>query len=294
MIVVSLVNPPMSLRGDLSKWLQEINTNIYVGNVNARIREALWERITESIKTGQATMVYSTNNEQGMEFKVWGTNWEPSDLDGLILMKKPFPQKKALADKEESCNFKGYYKPSNSARASLLNPIQDERKLFAVVDLETTGLDPKKDTIIEIGIVICDEEDIYQKISFLVYDGTKVPQEIENLTGINEEILSTEGVPPLTALSKMQEIIGDKEVIFHNANFDLRFLMEAFKKEGLKPPLWKYKDTLHIAKRKIPGLKSYKLDSLCEFLNCPSVPSHRALSDCIACWEVYVKLLAKE
>ena len=89
MIVVSMTNCPPKLRGDLSKWLLEINTGVYVGHVNARVREALWQRICENIRDGQATMVFTTNNEQHMDFYVHNTSWKPVDLDGIQLMKHP-------------------------------------------------------------------------------------------------------------------------------------------------------------------------------------------------------------
>jgi CRISPR-associated endoribonuclease Cas2 subtype I-E len=68
------------LRGDLSKWLQEINTGVYVGNVNSRVRDAIWNRVCENLKTGRATMVFSTNNEQKMDFRVHNTLWTLSIL----------------------------------------------------------------------------------------------------------------------------------------------------------------------------------------------------------------------
>ena len=57
MIIVVLTDCPPKLRGDLSKWLFEIITGVYVGKVSTRVREALWSRICESINHGQATMV---------------------------------------------------------------------------------------------------------------------------------------------------------------------------------------------------------------------------------------------
>ena len=84
-----MTNCPPKLRGDLSKWRLEINTGVYVGHVNARVREALWQRICENIRDGQATMVFTTNNEQHMDFYVHNTSWKPVDLDGIKLMKHP-------------------------------------------------------------------------------------------------------------------------------------------------------------------------------------------------------------
>ena len=49
MIVITLSKTPASLRGDLTKWCQEIQTGIYVGNVNAKVRDLLWERVQKNI-----------------------------------------------------------------------------------------------------------------------------------------------------------------------------------------------------------------------------------------------------
>ena len=83
---------PPKLRGDLSKWLCELDTGVYVGHVSSRVRDALWERICQNLKKGRATMVFSTNNEQKMDFRVHNTNWTPVDFDGICLMRRPLPQ----------------------------------------------------------------------------------------------------------------------------------------------------------------------------------------------------------
>ena len=82
MIVIILNNCPPALRGDLTKWLQEVNTGVYVGQVSARVRDELWARVQGNVKSGRATMVFNTNNEQGMDFRVHNTSWEPIDFDG--------------------------------------------------------------------------------------------------------------------------------------------------------------------------------------------------------------------
>ena len=91
MIVIILNNCPPALRGDLTKWLQEVNTGVYVGQVSARVRDELWARVQGNVKSGRATMVFNTNNEQGMDFRVHNTSWEPIDFDGLKLMLRPSP-----------------------------------------------------------------------------------------------------------------------------------------------------------------------------------------------------------
>ena len=76
MIVIMLSDCPPKVRGDLSKWLCEINTGVFVGNVSSRVREEVWQRICENIKSGQATMVFSAPGEQKMDFRVHNTTWE--------------------------------------------------------------------------------------------------------------------------------------------------------------------------------------------------------------------------
>ena len=53
------------------------------------MREGLWERIVAFAKTGRAIMVYSARNEQHLQFKVLQPDWEPVDVDGLELIKRP-------------------------------------------------------------------------------------------------------------------------------------------------------------------------------------------------------------
>ncbi len=91
MIVVSMTDCPPRLRGDLSKWLCEINTGVYVGHLSSRVRDELWQRICENLSTGRATMVFSSDGEQHMDFRVHNTGWEPVDFDGLKLMRRPLP-----------------------------------------------------------------------------------------------------------------------------------------------------------------------------------------------------------
>jgi CRISPR-associated protein Cas2 len=91
MVVISLTDCPLALRGDLTKWLLEINAGVFVGRVNRRVREHLWERIVKFAGNGRATMVYSANNEQRLDFRTHGNVWAPIDFDGIKLMMRPNP-----------------------------------------------------------------------------------------------------------------------------------------------------------------------------------------------------------
>ena len=89
MIVLVLSACPVGLRGDLTKWLYEVSAGVLVGKVSARIREHLWERVLESSGSGRAILVWNAKGEQGLKFSVKDHHWEPVDLDGLTLMKRP-------------------------------------------------------------------------------------------------------------------------------------------------------------------------------------------------------------
>jgi len=89
MLVLVLTAVPVGLRGFLTRWLFEISAGVFVGKVNKRVRELLWQRTMESVKTGRAILVFSARNEQGLDFLVHGHHWEPVDVDGIKLMLRP-------------------------------------------------------------------------------------------------------------------------------------------------------------------------------------------------------------
>lgn len=80
---------PPGLRGYLTRWLLEISAGVFVGKVSRRVRELMWVRTVDMVRTGRAIMVFSARNEQGMEFLVHGHHWEPVDIEGVTLMLRP-------------------------------------------------------------------------------------------------------------------------------------------------------------------------------------------------------------
>ena len=78
MTVLVLTNPTQYLRGTLAQYLLEIRANVFVGNLNAKLRDTLWLHVlAECRKENQlirpeAILLYSTNTEQGFEMKIYG------------------------------------------------------------------------------------------------------------------------------------------------------------------------------------------------------------------------------
>jgi CRISPR-associated protein Cas2 len=88
MIIIVLSSCPQSLKGELSLWLFEIDTGVYVGKVSARVRERLWKRILNEIGTGRAVMVFPVHNEQGFDFRLHNCSRERVDLDGVVAIRR--------------------------------------------------------------------------------------------------------------------------------------------------------------------------------------------------------------
>ncbi|WP_099298173.1 type I-E CRISPR-associated endoribonuclease Cas2e [Corynebacterium dentalis] len=87
-LVVSVV--PQKLRGHLTRWLFEVHPNVFVGKVNARVRDNLWNLVRENVSTGKAVMTYpDSTQEQGFAIRTHHSQWEMRDFDGLILPLRP-------------------------------------------------------------------------------------------------------------------------------------------------------------------------------------------------------------
>ena len=87
MLVIVTENVPPRLRGRLAVWLLEIRAGVYLGDPSKRLREFIWEQVTEGVEDGNAVMAWNTNTESGYDFETIGTNRRvPVDFDGLRLV----------------------------------------------------------------------------------------------------------------------------------------------------------------------------------------------------------------
>ena len=292
MIVVSLINCPASLRGDLTKWLQEINTGVYVGNVTPRVRDELWKRICSEAKNGSATMVFSAQNEQRLDFRVHNSSWEPIDFDGIKLMLRPASPKLMT----EGRGLPGARAAAGrySHGGSRANHKDDGPRAYVAIDLETTGLDPLKDCILEMAAVKMINGREVGRFQSLVSPMGEISPAIEKLTGISNGEAVSEGKPLLTVLSCFLDFIGPLPVVSHNAEFDCSFIQTACEGCGIEGFENDAIDTLKLAKRKVPGLANYRLETLASVLELSIREAHRALPDCLSTRDLFMKLIERE
>ena len=99
MVVMVLESVPISLRGELTRWLIEVKSGVFVGHLSARVREKLWLKCCQAKNTGGVTQIWSTNTEQRFDMRMCGnTQREIIDMEGIKLIRIPLKkEKKKLA-----------------------------------------------------------------------------------------------------------------------------------------------------------------------------------------------------
>jgi ATP-dependent DNA helicase DinG len=153
------------------------------------------------------------------------------------------------------------------------------------LDIETTGLDPQKDTIIEIGAVRFNGQRVEDEWSTLINPNRHIPEAITQLTGIDDAMVRN--APRLQdVLEELEAFAGDLPVLGQNVRFDLGFLQ---KQRVLM--LNEVVDTYEMASVLLPTASRYNLGALGQLLGIPLPATHRALDDARVTHGVYVRLL---
>lgn len=160
---------------------------------------------------------------------------------------------------------------------------------FVIVDLETTGLSPIKNEIIEIGAIKVENGVVVDTMDIFVKPKTPVSYFITNLTGITNDMLK-DGYDIEEGMKKFIEFSGDYTLIAHNARFDIGFLNSNMNSCFNKDLENKYLDTVKISKEIVKGLPNYKLGTLAEYFNVDYKGAHRALKDCEITLDIYNSL----
>jgi DNA polymerase-3 subunit epsilon/ATP-dependent DNA helicase DinG len=152
------------------------------------------------------------------------------------------------------------------------------------LDIETTGLDPATDAIIEIGAVRFRDSRLEDEWTHLVNPGRPLSRFITQLTGITDDMLS--GAPRITeVLESLEAFVGEDPIVGHRVEFDLSFL----RRRGLfgaNLPL----DTYDLAAVVLPDAGRYSLGALASLLKVPSINAHRALDDAKTTMHVFQRL----
>jgi predicted DnaQ family exonuclease/DinG family helicase len=156
---------------------------------------------------------------------------------------------------------------------------------YAALDLETTGLDPARDRVIEVGAVAFTPDQVSGTMERLVDPGRAVPEAVLRLTGIRQEELRGAASADV-ALRELSDFLRGRQPVGHGARLDVDFLTAA----GLWDPAQEILDTLDVARILMPAAASHSLPLLALELGFSQPRPHRALDDADATRQLLLRL----
>jgi predicted DnaQ family exonuclease/DinG family helicase len=156
---------------------------------------------------------------------------------------------------------------------------------YAALDLETTGLDPARDRVIEVGAVAFTPERVTTTFERLVDPGRAVPETVLRLTGIKPEELRG-AASAESALGELADFLRGRQPVGHGARLDVDFLAAA----GLWDPEIEILDTLDVARILLPSAASHSLPLLATEMGFNQPRPHRALDDADATRQLLLRL----
>ncbi len=164
--------------------------------------------------------------------------------------------------------------------------------MFAIIDVEATGGNPKKDRLTEIAIIIHNGKKVVEKYNTLINPETEISPFISQMTGITNEMVAD---APLFAeiAPKIISLTEGKVFVAHNATFDYSFVNNEFKRLGTHF-IRKQLCTVKLSRKILPGMHSYSLGKLCREMGIPMEHRHRAFGDAAATAELFDIMLRRE
>lgn len=183
--------------------------------------------------------------------------------------------------------------PPEGAAPGCPLPRDWEEREYVALDVETTGLDPSADRIVEIGIVSFrfDRDSAIAEESrwgTLVNPGMPIPPGATGIHGITD--LEVSGSPRFADIADMlAERIRGRVLVAHNAPFDSGFLRCELSRSGRLPPAMDTADSLVFCRLAFPGLVSYSLGKAAFILGIDTGTSHRAMDDALTCMRIFAR-----
>jgi len=163
---------------------------------------------------------------------------------------------------------------------------------FCALDLETTGVNPAYNKIVEIGAVKFRLNGEISRYQTLVDPEVTIPHNVIRIHGItNSMVKDSPRIEEL--LSDFSDFMKDSVLVIQNPRFDLSFIDSVFRKNHIELKGLSALDTVRMSKKHFSELPNHKLGTLARHLKL-DLQSHRALDDAIACMHVFLKVLEDE
>ncbi len=164
---------------------------------------------------------------------------------------------------------------------------------YVIFDLETTGISPVSDEVVEISAIKVKQGNVIEEFTSLINPQCPIPHEASRINGITDDMVQD---APLFSdeLEKFCTFTAHDVLVGHNIHsFDMRFLYRDAKKFYKRTLDNDYIDTLLMARQLLPQLMHHRLTDLADYYGISSQGAHRALNDCHMNQQVF-KRLAKE
>jgi DNA polymerase III epsilon subunit family exonuclease len=164
--------------------------------------------------------------------------------------------------------------------------MKEDELILIFFDLETTGLNPDSDEVIEIGAIKVKNWKVIGKFHSFVRPHRNIPSLVTNLTGITFE--DVEDAPSAEETrNKFRNFIGQYPLIAHNVSFD-RIFLEKFMGECLQNEFF---DTLELSRIFFPEFSSHSLQNLVKILSLKKEEAHRAVSDTLMLYSLFQRIV---
>lgn len=168
-------------------------------------------------------------------------------------------------------------------------------KRWVVIDVETTGLDPRSDALLCVAALAIDLH--HDAPQLVVADSFEVVIRQPSPTASHDNVLlhgigwgqQRQGVPALEALSDLIDWIGDSPLLAYHAAFDQQVLQQAFKRQRLAQPHWSWLDLADLLPAAFPELQARSLDQWMRALDVRCVQRHQAAADVWATAQLFLK-----
>jgi DNA polymerase III subunit epsilon len=177
-------------------------------------------------------------------------------------------------------------------------PVGDDTRLDAlsawVLDLETTGLDPRDCRIVALGAIRLHGGRLYRgtMIDLLVNPGLPIPPTASAVHGITDILVAT--APGIAAvLPELERSLAGCALVGHNIGFDMAVLAAEAARSGHRWPVAPALDTGLLAAALEPGRRELDLETIAADCGVPATARHTALGDCLIAGEVYARLLPR-
>ena len=162
---------------------------------------------------------------------------------------------------------------------------------FTVFDIETSGLDPARDEVLEIAGVKLRGPEVIDRFEQLIQPTRGIPPEVEKIHGLNEFFLLVNGRGAREVMDEFLKFIGETIIVGHNIKeFDWLFVLNHLKKRQLKVPQNKLIDTLELSRKLLP-LPQYNLTNVAKYFGQEHKNAHRAMADVEVNAKVFIELM---